>query len=77
MIHRRIKRSGDEYLVTIPKDEIERRGLHDGQLVGVVLLPVEIRSELPPRMQQILNESFEEHAGAYRILFEEETERTS
>jgi hypothetical protein len=77
MIHRRIKRVDGDYVVTIPKDEIERRGLHDGQLVGVVLLPVEDHSDLSLRIEEILNESFDKDAEAYRILFDEELESTS
>jgi hypothetical protein len=77
MIHRRIKRVKDDYIVTIPKDEIERRGLHVGQLVGVLLLPVEVRTELPARLKQVLDEAFEEHAEGFQILFDEEAERLS
>jgi len=74
MIQRRLRRSGDHYVVTIPKDEFERRGLHDGQLVGLQIHPVELGPPMRPELRKVMDQMWEDHEEGFRILFEEEVE---
>jgi hypothetical protein len=76
MIQRRLRRSGDQYLVTIPKDEIERRGLHEGQLIGLQIHAVEIGPPMRPELQEVMDQIWEEHEEGFRRLFEEEAEHS-
>lgn len=43
MITQRLRRAGNSYVVTIPRAEVERLGIHEGDLVAVALQPVEVR----------------------------------
>ncbi len=43
MIGGKIWKAGNSYVVTIPRDEMEARGLHVGQMVGIEPIPLELR----------------------------------
>jgi antitoxin component of MazEF toxin-antitoxin module len=43
MIGSKIWKAGNSYVVTIPRDEMEARGLHVGQMVGIEPIPLELR----------------------------------
>jgi death-on-curing protein len=57
MIVQKLRRVGNSYVVTIPKDEVERRGLRVGQALSVEVQPVEIDAR--PVMSQDVREAFE------------------
>ena len=44
MIASKIRKHGNSYVVTIPREEMVKRGLVEGQLVGFDPIPVELRS---------------------------------
>jgi antitoxin component of MazEF toxin-antitoxin module len=50
MIAGRIRKAGNSYVVTIPPKEMDKRGLHEGQLVGFDPVPMELRPVAPPRL---------------------------
>ena len=50
MIAGRIRKAGNSYVVTIPPKEMEKRSLHEGQLVGFDPVPMELRPVAPPRL---------------------------
>ena len=43
MIAAKIWKAGNSYVVTIPREELEARGLHVGQTVGIDPIPLELR----------------------------------
>jgi antitoxin component of MazEF toxin-antitoxin module len=43
MIASKIRKYGNRYVVTIPREEMEKRGLVEGQLVGFDPIPAELR----------------------------------
>lgn len=43
MIAGKIRKHGNSYVVTIPREEMEARGLVEGQLIGFDPQPVELR----------------------------------
>jgi antitoxin component of MazEF toxin-antitoxin module len=43
VIASKIRKHGNSYVVTIPREEMEERGLAEGQLVGFDPRPVELR----------------------------------
>ena len=68
MIQQRLRKVGNSFVVTIPKDEVERRDLHDGDLLGVEVTLLEIRPALRPELQSAFAESWDRSEAAYRYL---------
>ena len=54
--------------MTIPKDEVERRGWHEGKLLAVQLSALEVRPVLRPELQEIVDELLDDHEDALRYL---------
>jgi antitoxin component of MazEF toxin-antitoxin module len=50
-----LRRNGNSYVVTVPKELVERNGWQEGQLLAVDLTEVEVR----PKMSAELAKSFE------------------
>ncbi len=48
----KLRRSGNSFIVTVPKDEVERLGLVEGQMVTVEVRPVEVRPGLSRDVRQ-------------------------
>ncbi len=72
MIVQKLRRVGNSYVVTIPKDEVERRGLQVGQLLGVEVQPVELetRPVISQELREAFERSWERSEAAYRYLAE-------
>lgn len=68
MITQRLRRAGNSYVVTIPRAEVERLGIHEGDLVAVALQPVEVRPVLTPELRAVAEASWERNQRAYRYL---------
>jgi antitoxin component of MazEF toxin-antitoxin module len=54
MVTGKLRRSGNSFIVTVPRDEVERLGLKEGQLVSVDVRAVEVR----PLLAADLREAF-------------------
>ena len=68
MIIQQLRRAGNSYVVTIPKEEVERRGWAEGQRLGVELTEMEVRPTLRPELREILDERWERNEPALRYL---------
>ena len=68
MVTQRLRRSGGSLAVTIPKDEIERLGLHEGDLVAVQVNKIQMRIELPADVRAAFEAVRRDHAGAIEYL---------
>ena len=68
MIQQKLRRVGNSYVVTIPKEEVERRGLREGQLLAVEVQPLEIRPMLPPDVRRAFEASWRRNEPGYRYL---------
>ena len=68
MIQQKLRKVGNSYVVTIPKDEVERRGLHEGQLLAIEFEPVEVVPMMSPAVFKAFEESWERNEEAYRYL---------
>ena len=42
VIWQKLRKVGDSYVVTIPKEEVERQKLQEGQLMAIEIQPAEI-----------------------------------
>ena len=51
LIAGRIRKASNSYVVTIPPQEMETRGLQEGQLIGFDPVPMEPRPMAPPRLE--------------------------
>ncbi len=68
VIIQQLRRAGNSYVVTIPKEEVERRGWVEGQLLGVELTEMEVRPTLRPELREILDARWERNEPALRYL---------
>lgn len=66
----KLRRSGNSFIVTVPRDEVERLGLVEGQLVTVEVRPVEVRPMLSPDLGAAFDVEFERGREALRFLAE-------
>jgi putative addiction module antidote len=68
MIQQKLRKVGNSYVVTIPKDEVERLGITEGQLLAVEIQPLEIRPTLPHDIREAAERSWRKSERAYRYL---------
>jgi len=70
MIWQKLRKVGNSYVVTIPKEEVERKHLQEGQLLAVEIQPAEIRPVLSPELRKAFEESWQRNEEAYRYMAE-------
>lgn len=70
MIWQKLRKVGNSYVVTIPKEEIERQHLEEGQLVSLEIRPAEIRPTISPDLRKAFEESWQQNEQTYRYLAE-------
>lgn len=68
MIKQYLRRSGNSYVVTIPKDEVERLHLSEGDLVTVEVSATETHPVLPPELNEIVERRREAMRAAMDYL---------
>ena len=68
MITQRIRKVGNSYVVTIPRAELERQHLAEGDVVSLEVRRMEVRPALRPEIRRILDEHWAEDEAAYRYL---------
>lgn len=68
MIQQQLRKSGNSLVVTIPKEEVERLGLREGQFVAVQLTPMELKPVLAPDLQEALDRLWPRLEPALRYL---------
>ncbi len=68
MITRRLRKVGNSYVVTVPKEEVERRGWHEGQLLALQLTELEVRPILGDDLGEAIDERWDRNVEALRYL---------
>ncbi|MDQ3327472.1 MAG: hypothetical protein M3506_02985 [Chloroflexota bacterium] len=68
MFYQKLRRSGNSYVVTIPKHEVERQQLQEGQLLAIEAHPAEVRLALSPEVRAAYGESWKRNEAGYRYL---------
>lgn len=68
MIQQKLRKVGNSFVVTIPKDEVERRGFREGQLLAIEVEPVEVVPMMSPEVLKAFEESWARNEEAYRYL---------
>lgn len=70
MIWQKLRKVGNSYVVTIPKEEVERQHLEDGQLLSIEIRPAEIRPVISPDLRKAFEESWQQNEETYHYLAE-------
>ncbi len=70
MVTGKLRRSGNSFIVTVPRDEIERLGLEEGQIVTVEVRPAEVRPVLAADLREAFDLEFRRGEEALRYLAE-------
>lgn len=68
MVTQTVRKAGNSLAITIPKEEVERLGLTEGDIVALQLNRVRVEVDLPADIRSHARQSLREHAAAYRIL---------
>ena len=51
MLMQKVRKSGNSYVVTIPREEMERRGLHEGDIVALEVRKVDYNVRMDPEVR--------------------------
>lgn len=70
MITQRLRRTGDSFVVTIPKEDAERLNLNEGDFVGIEIGKIQLWPELSPELREAFGRSWEAREQDYRYLAE-------
>jgi bifunctional DNA-binding transcriptional regulator/antitoxin component of YhaV-PrlF toxin-antitoxin module len=70
MIWLKLLKVDDSYIVTIPKEEVERLNLKEGQLIAIEILPAVINSDNSTEVGVAFEESWQRNEPGYRYLAE-------
>ena len=70
MVTGKLRRSGNSFIVTVPREEVERLGLVEGQIVAVEVRPAEIRPVLTPELREAFDVEFRQGQEGLRYLAE-------
>ncbi len=68
MITGKLRKSGNSFIVTVPRDEVERLGLVEGQMLAVEVHPLEVRPVLMPELREAFEASWQRNEAGYRYL---------
>ncbi|MEJ7837641.1 MAG: hypothetical protein WKF81_02435 [Thermomicrobiales bacterium] len=68
MIQQQVRKSGNSFVVTIPKSEMDRLNLHEGQSVAVDITPLELKPMIRPEIAEILDRTTEAAAPMMKYL---------
>ena len=70
MIYQKLRKTGNSYVVTIPKDLIEKLDLTEGDILAVQVQPAEIRPVVSDEIRKAFEDSWEDNEDGYRYLSE-------
>lgn len=68
MIQQQLRKVGNSFVVTIPRDEVDRLQIVEGQLLSLEITPMEIRPLLRPELREAFEARWAEDEAAYRFL---------
>ena len=68
MITQQLRKVGNSYVVTVPKEEVERRGWQEGQLLALQLTELEVRPVLGDDLREAIEERWDRNVEALRYL---------
>ena len=63
MLMQKLRQVGNSFVVTIPKEEVERLGLQENDLVGIEVRKLRVTPELTPEVDAALQFVFEHYSA--------------
>ena len=63
-----IRRSGNSFVIRVPREEMERIGIEEGEPVSVEIRAVEVRPRLPKHLRDSVEVEIERSAQAFKRL---------
>jgi antitoxin component of MazEF toxin-antitoxin module len=70
VIYGKVRRAGNSFVVTIPREEMAAQGISEGDVVAIDVRPAEVHPALSPRLRKAADASWERNKDAYRHLAE-------
>lgn len=66
----KLRKVGNSYVVTVPREEVERLGVSEGQPLAVEARPaaVEVKPRLIPELREAFEASWRRNEAGYRYL---------
>ncbi|MFI5271566.1 MAG: AbrB/MazE/SpoVT family DNA-binding domain-containing protein [Ktedonobacterales bacterium] len=64
----KLRRVGNSYVVTIPKDEVERLHLTEGDMLSLEVRKLALHPEMAPDVRAAFEESWQRDQEAYEYL---------
>lgn len=68
MIQQKLRKVGNSYVVTIPRSEVERQQLKQGQFVAIEVHALEVQPRLADDLREATVRTWKEDEPAYRYL---------
>jgi putative addiction module antidote len=68
VFYQKVRKSGNSYVVTIPREEMEARGIREGDQLAIDVQKVEIRPALAPDVREAFERSWARNEAGYRYL---------
>jgi hypothetical protein len=68
VITQQLRKVGNSYVVTVPKEEVERRGWREGQLLALQLTELEVRPVLGDDLREAIEARWDRNVEALRYL---------
>jgi antitoxin component of MazEF toxin-antitoxin module len=63
-----LRKSGNSFVVTIPRDVVEKNGWEEGQLLDIDATPLEVRPVLRAELREALDEEWDRVEPVLRYL---------
>jgi putative addiction module antidote len=70
VFYQKVRKAGNSYVVTIPREEMEARGIREGDQLAIDIQKVEIRPALAPDVRKAFEKSWSRNEAGYRYLAE-------
>lgn len=68
MVMQKVRISGNSYVVTIPKEEVERQGLREGDMIAFEVRKVDYQIRMDPDVRIALEHSLNMYEDDYEYL---------
>jgi antitoxin component of MazEF toxin-antitoxin module len=63
-----LRKSGNSYVVTVPKELVERNGWEEGEYLEVEVTPIEMRPVLSADLREAMDQTWDDIEPALRYL---------
>ena len=70
MVTGKLRRSGNSFIVTVPREEVERLGLAEGDLISLEVRRAEVRPVLAADLRNVFEEEFRRGRAGLQYLAE-------